>query len=217
MSSEALVILDQSLRWTLLSFLGAFLFFGCYSWSRLRRRRKGLEDLLEPIEPADGEAERDSGEPPSADLRPANRLRPFFHSFLLSGAVSVLVFAVSAFAPLPFLHNFATEDSWRQTPLRVTAIDYDRFFEGFSLEGEIWNQSEETVQDITAAIEILDLERQPLDELSAPVRPERLLPATSGKFEFRYTENSPLIYGYRLRFRDADGNLIPHVEGFEVR
>ncbi len=219
MNPEALIILEQSVRWALLAFLGSFLILALYSWTRLRRRRRGLADLMH--EQLDAELSEalglDEAQDTALQLTPSNRLRPFFYSFLLAGVVSVATFLLCSFAPLPFLHNFATEASWRETPLRLTAVDYERFFEGFSLEGQVWNQQDQALASITAHIEVLDAQRQVLDEVSAQVKPTPLAPAQSGKFEVRYTENSPLIYGYRIAFRDAEGNQIPHVEGFEIR
>ncbi len=213
MNSEVLAILDGALRWALLGFLGSFLLLALYSFVRLRRRR-GTAEILQEME-----SNLATEGPPRP--RPAPRRldwgRPVGVSLLLAGGVGLITFLLAAFAPLPFLDNFATGEAWKQTPLRVTALDYRRFHEGFELRGQVWNQSEDPISAIAVRIEVLDSEREVLETVEAELEPDTLIPASEGRFEVRYTENSPLIYGYRLEFQDAEGARIPHVEGFEVR
>ena len=217
-NAETLLILDWALRTALFFFLAVFAFCLVFASLRWRRKKRSLaryfeEELARRF--ADGED--DSNQSPQPGYTPStNRWRTVFHSLALSGGLSAVFFLLLSFAPLPFLHNFATERSWRTDPLRLTALTFERYYEGFSLEGEVWNQSEEPVEGLRAIITIWDRNRDTLEKLVEEVRPQPLEPGKAGRFSLRYDENSPFLYGYQVEFVDAEGSLLPHVEGFDV-
>ena len=141
---------------------------------------------------------------------------PLLYSIILSVVLSSLSFLVYAFVPAPFLDNFTTGASWKRAPLRITVLDFDRFHEGFSLNGEIWNQGKETLNDIQILVSVLDHNEEQLDELLVSTAPPDLEAGQTASFELRYAENSSLIHGYQLSFRSGDGTPINHVAGFNV-
>jgi len=145
-----------------------------------------------------------------------NPWRISLQSSLLAILLGLFGTLIYLFLPLPFFENFAAGSEWKIVPLRVTAISYDRFYEGFSLEGEVWNQTRDEPLELTARIEVVGNDDKPLDEIEIRVKPSPLEPGKAGTFEIRYTEYSPFIKGYRVAFFSVDGRRIPHLTGFDV-
>ena len=130
--------------------------------------------------------------------------------------LGLLFFLVFMFTPLPIFKNFAAGDTWKITPLRVTAVTYDRFYEGFSMEGEVWNQTEGPLLQLQTVISIWGTDDKLLDEVKVPVEPTILPGGKAGTFRLLYEENSPFIKGYQVSFLDQEGRVVPHVTGFDV-
>lgn len=224
MNNEVLLILDGAIRNALIVFLLFLACFLSYTYWKLHERKKQLADYFDDLYVAakraqmNDEEEEDEEIPWRDHFVPnTNHLQPIFRSVAVSLLVGVLSFVFFAFIPLPFLHNFATVRTWQTDPLRLTLLEYERFYEGFSLDGEVWNQSEDPIEGLQATVRIRDNKDEILEELTIPVNPTRLLPGYAGKFDLRYTENSPFLAGYQVIFVDSEGNVIPHVEGFDVR
>jgi hypothetical protein len=135
---------------------------------------------------------------------------------MVSLFLALAFFVVFVFTPLPIFQNFAASDAWRITPLRVTAVTYDRTYEGFSMEGEVWNQMDEPLLRISAVVSIWGTDEKLLDEVTVPVEPTVLAGGTAGTFQLTYRENSPFIKGYQLSFVDQESRNIPHLAGFDI-
>ncbi len=198
LNAEVIQILDRAVRLTLITFLilvACFSLYGFYTFNSRRLTGSRHGDTL----PARWQI-----------------LRPLLFSIGLSVVLSGLAFLGYAFVPAPFLDNFATAASWKRAPLRITVLEFDRFHEGFSLNGEIWNQGQETLRDIQIAVVVLDHNEEELDQRLVSTAPPDVEVGQTASFEFRYAENSSLIHGYRLSFRSADGTPINHVAGFNV-
>ena len=211
MNSESLLILDSALRNSLLVFLVSFVFLASYALYRLRRRKRQLADFFEEFAGGPAEPETEHFE-----LNP-NRLQPILHSMFLAAGCALIAFLFLGFAPVPFVHNFASSTAWQKSPLRLTQIKLDRFHEGFEIEGEVWNQTEEPIDQLQVIVTIWDHEENPLDRLTVNTRPSPLPASRAGTFKVRYEENSPFLAGYAIEFLDGEGALIPHIEGFNVR
>ena len=211
MNPETLLILDNSLRYALLTFLSLFLFFvGFASWrSRARKWR-----LTERFRQRWQHRYQGAGDEPEFFALQINYLRTWFRCGMLAAGLAGFSFLVYSLVPLPFLANFATNPSWQIAPLRLTALQLDRFHEGFSLDGEIWNQTGESIQDLQAVITIWDHNREQLDSVVVKVTPSPLGAKSGGKFSLTYNRNSPLIYGYKVDFLHAEGDEILHQKGF---
>jgi hypothetical protein len=208
MISLSLETVDRIFAFALWWFLGALLLFLLFALSRLRRRRRRLGELY-----AGGEL----------DLSPKTELgRSLLNQWrILLGcvlaALSTSLVAGLALAFLPILgFQPAAGDLPQVLPLRLTALEYDRFYEGFKLDGEVWNQTETPLSGLEVVVTIIGLKDETLAELPAPVSPSPLPPGTAGTFRFEYRENSPFIKGYRVSFRDAAGTSLPHTAGFDV-
>lgn len=219
MNPETLEILDQSLRYALWTFLISFPLLLIYvlvrvqgqGFRRMDRLREEFDSRLARHWGRDKVRRKDP-------FRPATeRLRMAFHALLLAAALGLLCFVVVSFTPLPFVKNFVTTESWKVTPLRLTSLSFERFHEGFSLRGEVWNQTQEPLDDLTAMIRVWGNDRELLDEETVPVRPRPLPAGSAGTFSLSYTKHSPFLVGYDVRFADASGQEIPHVKGFDVR
>ncbi len=198
LNPEVVSILDRAVSNTLVTFLILVACCGLYGFFTHNRRKligsRGNDDFL----------------------RRWKILRPLVYATGLSLVLAGLSFVFYAFVPAPFLDNFTTSENWKRTPLRITALDFDRFHEGFSLNGEIWNQSEETLGDVQIVVSVLDHNEERLDELLVSPEPSQLEAGQTASFEVRYAENSTLIHGYQLSFRSSDGAAINHVAGFNV-
>jgi hypothetical protein len=188
MSSKTLEILDNALRYSLWAFLVLFLLGVAYLFF-VRRKEAGVY-----------------------------LIRSFFRVAMFAGLVAAVLFLVVAFTPLSFFDNFATATSLEEpTPLRLTAIVYERFFEGFSLDGEVWNQTGKAMDGIQVQVIVWGKDKKQLDRLLLPVEPSPLPARSPGKFSLRYEENSPFLEGYEVHFVTATGNPIPHVKGFDIK
>ena len=198
LNPEVISILDRAVKHTLITFLILVASCGLYSFYTFNSRKLA------------GSRGKDSF-PTRWQI-----LRPLLYSIAVSVVIGGLSFFFYALVPAPFLDNFTTSENWKRTPLRITALDFDRFHEGFSLNGEIWNQSEETLGDIQIVVSVLDHNREELDELLVFAAPPPLEAGQTASFEVRYAENSTLIHGYLLSFRSSDGAPINHVAGFNV-
>ncbi len=220
MDAAILEIIERSLLYSLWAFLIVFLLSLLVIRQRLRSRRKGIQDLR-----ADLDREYEQKWTGPAPTTPAgerfvlsqDESRMAFHALLLSTCLATACFLVLTLIPLPFLENFATLDPRSTVPLRVTALNYDRFHEGFSLKGEIWNQEEEPLGELTAVVKVWGSDEELLDELSVDVKPKTLKPRSSGNFSLRYSKNSPFLFGYEIYFLNQAGDEVPHVKGFDVR
>jgi hypothetical protein len=210
MNPELLDILDRGLRYSLWLFLACYLVILFIGWSRLRRRKRQIGELFEQMHTPEEEAEW------SRKTSLLNEWPVVFNGLILSLVVGILFFVVYCFVPLPFAQNLVTTSNWQVTPLRVTALQYDRFYEGFSLTGDVWNQTESPIPDLEAEVDVIGDDGTTIDEIRTPVKPKVLPPGKSGTFELRYTDKSPLIKGYRIAFLDSAGKQIPHLTGFDA-
>ena len=195
-SSEFVDIVDRAVWLSLATFLLCFLGFAFYNlyafnWRHLHGSRR--DEIFAPWQV----------------------LRPLLHALFFALVLGGGSFLVYAFVPAPFLDNFSTGQTWARAPLRVTSMHYDRFTEGFSLKGEIWNQSQNRLPSVQAVVIVLDHNQETLAELTVTPTPPDLAAGATATFQTRYTDKSNLIFGYRLVFRDAEGNEILHVAGFD--
>ena len=186
MSPQTLEIIDQSIHYTLISFLVFFSIALFYVTIRMPRQRQGF------------------------------MMRSTTHSLVLSVVLSVVFFVFVTFTPLPFLENFATAPRLEVTPLRLTALTYERFHEGFSVEGEVWNQTGEPMEDLSVVFKIWGSGRELLEEVSLAVQPTPLPAGSAGTFQLRYAKRSPFLYGYEVFFATQECVVIPHIKGFDV-
>jgi hypothetical protein len=206
-------ILDRALVNSIWVFLVTNLVFLIFaSWS-LRVRRRKLGDLLVEL-PEQEQLSRLA----ALNRNPAfNQWKISLRTTLFALLCACFYFLAFLFLPLPIFQNFSSDQSWKIQPLRLTSISYDRFYEGFSLEGEVWNQTDDPIEELKAAITVWSIEDEPLDEIVVDVEPVVLEAGTAGEFSLRYAENSPLIKGYQVSFQDVTGAVIPHVTGFDVQ
>ena len=220
MNERTLDILDQSLTFSLWTFLVAFIVVLLFVNQRLRARKQGLMDYLhkkdarlheQQFEEKSPGAQRDD-----AFLLLSHRMRMVFQALVLSTGIALMVFILASFLPIAVLDNFASSTSSKNTPLRVASLHYDRFHEGFSLLGEVWNQTQEPISGLRAVITIWQSNQELLDTVSVPVVPDPVAGRSAGTFSLRYEKGSPLLYGYRLAFEDLEGKTISHLEGFNV-
>jgi len=199
MNQELLTIIDNGLTVSLWVFLGALVLFLLVSRSRLVRHAIKEEDS-----------------PKVEKLNPAfNQPRIAIRSVSASLALAILVLVIYLFGPIPGINNLVNSRSWQLTPLRVTAISWDRVYEGFTMEGEVWNQTEEDMEGITAVISIVGSYEELLDSLEIPLKPGILKAGEPAAFEVSYMKNSPFIEGYRLGFIDKEGKPLRHTAGFD--
>lgn len=197
---EVIQILDSATRLTLITFLALFAIFGLYNFYRFNTRR--LTGSRWPDE--------------KYYQKSWNILRPLLSSLTFSGLIAALSFFFFAFVPAPFLNNYATAESWQRATLRITSLQFDRFPEGFSLKGEIWNQQEGLLEELQVVVSVLDHNKESLARLLTTPVPSTLKSGQTATFEIKYTENSNLIYGYQLSFQDSAAFPISHVAGFDV-
>lgn len=208
MMSLSLYAVDRIVAFALWWFLGALLLFLLFALSRLRRRRRRLGELY-----AGGNLDAS----PQTELGRSllNQWRILLGCVLAASSTSLVAGLALAFLPLPGLQPPAGK-LLEILPLRLTALDYDRFYEGFRLDGEVWNQTEAPLAGLEVVVTVIGLRDETLAEMPAPVSPSPLPPGTAGTFRFEYRENSPFIKGYRVSFRDAAGVPLPHTAGFDV-
>ncbi|MFQ5740118.1 MAG: FxLYD domain-containing protein [Acidobacteriota bacterium] len=219
MNAETLRIIDTAVLYSLLVFLVSFALLLIYSvWSWHKRARTLAESRLQEIEPSGGETPTGvSGPPRRPPYVPVqNRLRTALRSLLVSQGVAWVCFVTLCFVPLPFLHNFATGGDWQRVPLRLTLLRYERTYEGFSLQGEVWNQMPEPIDSLQAVVTIVDRNGDRVDRLTIPVTPQPLEAGEAGRFECSYAKKSPFLSGYQIAFTRGDLSALPYVEGFDV-
>ncbi len=199
MNLELVEILDRALQFSLWVFLGTLFLFLLISRARLVRHAVKTRNSaqVEKLNPA------------------YDQSKISFRAASFSLLLCLLVLAVYLFSPLPGLKNLVNTRSWQLTPLRVTAISWDRIYEGFTLEGEVWNQTAEDMGGVSAIISVVGLYDELLDSLVIPVEPEILGAGESGTFSVSYKKNSPFIKGYRLGFTDQNGEPVRHITGFD--
>ena len=219
MNTETLDIIDRALRHSLWAFLICFLVILLSIAVRLRSRRRGLSDYFREhfdkqyMEKVPG---RTSPRVPQQYVPSFDLCRMATRAFVLSLILTGTYFVVYLFTPLPFFENFVTRSAWQVEPLRITALSYKRSYEGFSLQGEVWNQTQESIEGLAVMIRILGIDQKLLEEVSVPVNPRRLPPGSPATFHFRYSKNSPFLYGYQLAFVHPQGGEIPYTKGFDV-
>ena len=218
MSLQTLDILDRSLTCSMWVFLFSFLVCLIFVAMRLRTRKLGLADYFS--KEFDKRLEReiaghDPLQSPAAHVPLSDRLRMAANALLVSVLMAFVSFVAVGFTPLSFFDNFATTVVRVEAPLRLTMLNYERFYEGFSLQGELWNQSDEAIPGLVAAIQIWKTDREPLARISVTVEPDPVPAQSVGKFSFRYTEQSPFLHGYQVSFESKDGLEIPHIKGFD--
>lgn len=187
MTDKTLQILDHSLLYSLVAFL--VILAVLLAWMRLLRRPKAG----------------------------ATGAKAAFHIVLVSALAAAVVFLGASFLPLRFLDNFASVRELQEWPLRLTALVYQRTYEGFTLQGEVWNQTKAPVENIQAVVRVWGRDRQLLDTVWVPLEPNALAPSQAASFNLTYDKNSPFLYGYEVSFQGADGKVIPHIKGFDVQ
>lgn len=208
MNPELLNLIDQAVRYSLWVFLSAFLVLLLFVRHQLRSRQKQIIDFYR------GEEETI---PTDRLMLSSNQWQMAFKAFVLSLLVAGFVFLTIVFVPVPGLQNTVAGMDLEVAPLRVTALNYERFHEGFSLEGEVWNQGEDPLEALQVTVRIIGNDQKLLDEVTVPVSPSPLSTGVAGSFNLRYTENSPFLRGYQLAFSDSSGRSIDHETGFDVR
>ena len=219
MNEQTLQILDQSLRISLWAFLVIFLVCLTFIALRLKARQEKLADYFSREFDERYQQEFTDTEPESplrASFQLSNRLPMVVQALVLSFLLSLVCFLLIGFTPFSPLSNFANSDLQGSTPLRLTFLSYERFHDGFSLQGEVWNQSQEPIEGLRALVQIFRSEREILDQVPVAVEPDPLSAESAGFFSIQYTEKSPFLYGYQVTFQSSEGVRIPHVKGFEV-
>ena len=219
MNEYTVQVLDQTLRISLWTFLVIFIASLTFISMRLRARQEKLSDYFS--REFDEKYEKDltgtrPESPPYPSFQLSNRLPMVVQALVLSLILSLICFLVIGFTPLSPLTNFANSDLEGSTPLRLTFLTYERFHDGFSLQGEVWNQSQEPIEGLRALVQIWRSERELLDQVPVGVEPDPLSAESAGSFSIRYTEKSPFLYGYQVMFQSEEGVRIPHVQGFDV-
>ncbi len=203
MTQETIDILDSALWYALLAFLVLILLTSCWIALRAQARRRGRADY-DPEEPQ-----------PALQATPAD-VGSAFKALLLCAVLSALFLTGLLLAPFSFLDNFVTTESWKLKPLRLTHLTLQRLEAGFVLEGELYNQTEEPFEALAGVVKIWGIDKQLLDEAPLEVEPMPLPPLQSGRFKVRYQEEPVLLYGFQVVFLDAEGNPVPHTQGFDL-
>ena len=219
MGEQTLYILDQSLIYALWAFMVVFLISLFFIRRQLKARKQGLADYFqEEFEQRleDNLKGKSLSSETASFVFLSDRIRMATRALVLSALLAIACFVVVGFTPLSLFDNFTNRQVWTTAPLRLTLLNYERFYEGFSVDGEVWNQGEEPLTGIRASIQIWGSERDLLEEVSVPVQPDPFLPRSSGTFSLRYTTNSPFLYGYRVLFVNEEGQHMSHVKGFDV-
>ena len=221
MDHPLLRIVDFPFQVALWVFLVSFLVFLVVVRARIRARKFSLKDYFreefdryyrEKLEETSSKTRRKESWTASW-----NEYRIVFQVMLLSILFAVGSFVGVSFVPLPYLKNWTGVESIETEPLRLAALSYDRFYTGFSLKGEIWNQGQIPLQGLSARVRIWGRDDVLLEEILAQVEPAVLNPESSGTFGLKYSEKSPfLLYGYEVAFVDSDGVETPHIRGFDA-
>ncbi len=157
MNTGTLEIIDRAFKYSLWAFLICFLVILLSTAVRLRTKRKVLSDYFR--EHSDKRYEEKA--PVRTTPRVQQKYVPSFNlfrmatrAFVLSLILAGTYFVVYLFTPFPFFENFVTRSVWQVEPLRITALSSKRSYEGFSLQGEIWNQTQEPIEDMAVMIKV---------------------------------------------------------------
>lgn len=207
MTEQAITILDTALRYSLWIFLGVFCLAVAISAFRSRQHKLKLRRLAE-----------EAGEgPQSAVLQASSQdLSAVFRSLIVAFAAALAAFLVLTLAPLPLMENFANSESWRLQPLRLTQLTQKRLSKGFELRGEVYNQTEEPIEQLAAVVQVYGIDERVLDEVQAYIDPLPLPPGEAGEFKVAYRKEPANLYGYDIVFVGSEG-ILPHMRGFDVR
>ncbi len=221
MDHPVLRIVDFPLWVALWVFLVSFLVFLLVVRARMRARKFSLKDYFrEEFDRYYREKlEKTSSKTRQKESWTATRseYRIVFQVMLLSILLAVGSFVGVSFVPIPYLRNWTGVESIETEPLRLVSLSYDRFYTGFSLKGEIWNQGQIPLQGLSARVRIWGRDDVLLQEILAKVKPDVLDPESSGAFGLKYSEKSPsLLYGYEVAFIDSDGVETPYIRGFDA-
>ena len=221
MDQPVLRIVDFPFQVALWVFLASFLIFLLVVRYRIRARKFSLKDYFreefdryyrEKLEETSGKPRRT--EPWTATR---NEFRIVFQVMLLSILLAVGSFVGVSFVPIPYLKNWTGVESIETAPLRLVALSYDRFYTGFSLKGEIWNQGQIPLKGLSARVRIWGRDDELLEEIMAKVKPDVLNPESSGSFGMNFSQKTPSrLYGYEVAFIDFDGVETPHIRGFDA-
>ncbi len=221
MDHPLLRIVDFPVQVALWVFLVSFLVFLLVVRARIRARKFSLKDYFreefdryyqEKLEETSSKTRRKE-----SWIATWNEYRIVFQIMLLSILLAVGSFVGVSFVPIPYLKNWTGVESIETEPLRLAALSYDRFYTGFSLKGEIWNQGQIPLQGLSARVRIWGRDDVLLEEILAQVEPAVLNPDSSGTFGLKYSEKSPsLLFGYEVDFVDSDGVETPHIRGFDA-
>ena len=201
MTQETIDILDSGLWYSLLAFLVLILLTSCWMALRTHARRRTAYDPEEPQ--------------PALQATPAD-VGSAFKALLLCAVLSALLLTGLLLTPFSFLNNFVNTESWKLKPLRLTHLTLQRLEAGFVLEGELYNQTDEPFEALTGVVKIWGIDDQLLDEAPLEVEPMPLPALQAGRFKVRYQEEPVLLYGYQVVFLDAQGNPVPHTQGFDL-
>ena len=221
MDHPVLRIVDFPLQAALWVFLVSFLVFLLVVRVRIRARKFSLKDYFrEEFDRYYREKlEKTSSKPRRTESWTAtrNEFRIVFQVMLLSILLAFGSFVGVSFVPIPYLKNWTGVESIETEPVRLVALSYDRFYTGFSLQGEIWNQGQIPLKGLSARVRIWGRDDVLLEEILATVKPAVLNPESSGTFGLKYSEKSPsLLYGYEVAFVDSAGVETPHIRGFDA-
>jgi hypothetical protein len=208
MNAAVLSVLDRSLQYSLWGVLLVFLALLLFLSYQMRSRKLSVGELYE---------EESAKWPRRRRISTNAQIRVAARALAVSLLAGPFLFAAFTFVPLPGIDNFASGTAWQIPPLRVTALNYERFHEGFTLKGELWNQSETELVGITAVVRVWGTDDKLLDELPTKITPDPLAAGSPATFEVEYRQNSPFIQGYQLSFLDQTGTSLPHVAGFDVQ
>ena len=221
MDHPVLRIVDFPLQAALWVFLVSFLVFLLVVRARIRARKFSLKDYFreefdryyrEKLDQSSGKARHKE-----AWTATRNEFRIVFQVMLFSILLAFGTFAGVSFVPIPYLKNWTGVESVETAPLRLVALSYDRFYSGFSLKGEIWNQGQIPLKGLSARVRIWGRDDELLEELEATIEPDVLNPESSGSFGLKYARKSPsLLYGYEVAFVDSEGVETPHIRGFDA-
>ena len=217
MTEPSLQLFDLAFRNSLWVFLGAFLVILCLIALQTRSQRQRNSEGFPGSDPTESSDSASSlGGLRGQLLLLSAQLQKALLGLLLALVLSGLFWVLSVFTPFAGLHSQSEGPSEEPFPLRLTTLSYERFHEGFSLRGEVWNQTRDPLQGVTARVQVLGSEHELLENVPVPVEPDPLPGRSPGTFQLSYTKNSPFLYGYRVTFESALGTPLLHIKGFEV-
>lgn len=203
MTSGMIDILETALWYSLWVFFVLFALAVCWVALRAHSRRR---------QRAAFEAEQ----PGSRLQATSEEVGSAFKALALCAVLSALFLIALLLAPFSFMDNFVNTDSWKLKPLRLTHLTLQRLEEGFVLEGEVYNQTEAPIEELSGVVKIWGVDEQLLDEVPLQVQPAPLPALQAGRFKVRYGEEPALLYGYEVVFLDADGLPLAYTQGFDL-